>query len=1397
MIILFRLWAAGPIFFLQFILITTANAQFSNLKFENYSMEEGLSSSTCLEVFQSSDGYMWFGTIDGLNKYDGHSFQTYRPIQADSTSISGNRVFCIAEDANGNLWIGTNNGLNVLLKGLNKFKLVDLSIYDERSRGRKEVINDLVFHEPTNTLWVASNSGMRMVELIHSTNEDDAKFDLDIIEKSVERIVGLENQDIYNIEVDADWNIWVTTRNSRIYKYRSTGIRIGDHPINDTSDDQLDYLPKSLLVDDEGKVWVGNNLSSLLYLDLNETMSKVHITRDISPIYDLYQDEQQRIWVATSGDGIYILDKGGKVLEHLEHENMNPFSLPNNLISKVYQDRNGIFWIGTYDEGVVKLDMDNSLFGHFFYQGGYSQGLSSKNAQSVLQDSHGRIWVGTGNGGLNLLDEATAEFTYYNHDPKNSNSLSSDKILYLSESSDNALWVCTLDGGLNKFFPKNGNVLRYQHDSSNPNSLGQNLVWCAIEDNKKRVWIGTQKAGLNLLNQDNGQFQRFLSPNDGTGLQSNFIFSLFIDSKNRLFIGTSEGVCWIELSDLGHEVSEDLSIHQVHDPYITGSRVNYISEDGDKNIWVGSDLGLHVLNEDLSLIRSYSVRDGLPSNFVLGIKELDSFIWVTTRGGLACFDKRVERFTTFNANSGVQGIEFHSKSIDLTNDGRLIAGGINGFNLFDPAKILHDTSHVTPMITGLILHNRNIEVGDEVNGRVLLERPLTELDHIELRHDEGYIALKFVALHFKHPKGVHYAFKMHGIDKDFTYTSLNQTANIYSGLSNGKYQFEIKASLDKNWEKAQSVILNITVLPPIWLTWWAQCIYFFVGVLILWLVLKYYTKALRDQRTHEIDQMKLLFFINVSHEFRTPLTLILYPVEKILSSFNENSEEVNKSALTIQRSARRLLNLVNQLLDSRRVDLGKSPMNLEYLDIVAFCRDILIEFEELAKAKQIELRFACSMETYNFNFDPEKLEKVIVNLLSNAIKFTGSCGVVNLTLSEICLSGINNSLQKITSSTGIRITVEDTGQGIKADHLEHIFDRFYNTDYSHTGTGIGLHYAKSLVQQHGGEIKVESTAGVGSKFIIQLPRNETVIAKSEQASAAARRALDVNEKGALEYGINVSSDIQSNNEDEKINKSVVRNETILIVEDNQELRKLLSEELGNYYKIKMASNGKEGLVKAQKFFPDLIISDVMMPEMNGFEMCDKIKSDLGTCHIPVILLTARSLDMDQIEGYRLGADAYLPKPFNSEVLKTRVANLLRARKTLKDKYRSEKTTLFPKEVTTNTLDERFLEKATQAVVDNISDADFDLAELSREVGLSRSHFFRKIHTLTNLNPSKFVRSVRLKYASELLKQNPPSIKEVVYKSGFNSSAYFSKCFREDYGYTPNEFIAKHSENKSA
>ncbi|HTJ51822.1 MAG TPA: two-component regulator propeller domain-containing protein, partial [Cyclobacteriaceae bacterium] len=828
------------------------SAQYSNLKFENLSTIDGLSSSTCIDIFEDSEGFIWFGTIDGLNRYDGYNFKVYRAVINDPFSISSNRITSITEDNNGRLWVSTAKGLNVFDKDSEKFYRINNSAQNPKSLSN-DLIYGTLFDKKKNVLWITAKDGVNRIEL---TNVDISKpetLSFTRYKNQVDDPKSLDANEATTILMDNNGAIWVATSRNSLSFYNPATDKFEQVPIPISNEFELDHIPRLILIDNDGNFWIGNNLAGLIFWNKKENIFSIKkLTDKRVPIFQIYQDRKGVIWIASDGDGLYFLDKNKGITNHIVHNPANPFSLSNNQPSRILEDRNGIVWIGTYNTGINKIAFSKSEFGHIYHQPGNSNSLSHKIAQSVVEDKNGKIWIGTDGGGLNLYDEQANSFTHFKNNPADPNSIGGDKIVYLCVGQT-GLWICTWQGGLNKLDFKTKKITRYKHNEKDPFSIRQNSIWCAVEDSHQRLWVGTQAAGLNLFDPVSQRFYQYTNDQgDSKSLLDNFIVSVFIDSKNRLFVGTATGLNVTNLDSLQSMFPDKIKFRNFKSQSLNGHRINYISESKNGNIWVGSDFGLNKLDADLNLLRTYTTIDGLPNNLITGIKEDDmGNLWLTTKSGLSQLDPTTNKFRNYNTHDGIQGMEFQSKSIFKTHNGRIIVGGINGFNIFDPKKILADTISPRLLLTDFSIFNRSIKANDTINGRVILNQSILKTNALTLRYNEAHISFEYLALNYSNPEKFQYAYRMEGLDKDWNYVGSTRKAS-YSNLAPGEYTFEVMTSYDGSWNTNKKLSLAINILPPPWKTWWAYVLYALFISCLLYVGLRYYTQRVREEKEHEL-----------------------------------------------------------------------------------------------------------------------------------------------------------------------------------------------------------------------------------------------------------------------------------------------------------------------------------------------------------------------------------------------------------------------------------------------------------------------------------------------------------------------------------------------------------------
>jgi signal transduction histidine kinase/DNA-binding response OmpR family regulator len=863
-------------------------------------------------------------------------------------------------------------------------------------------------------------------------------------------------------------------------------------------------------------------------------------------------------------------------------------------------------------------------------------------------------------------------------------------------------------------------------------------------------------------------------------VQSRYISAITEDKEGNLWIGTDWGIAVLQ-KETGRFVHY---INQKNDPAsLSSNNVIDIKEDSKGRIWIGTHGGLNLFNKQEQSFQSFTDSDGLPNNSVLTIQEDgDGNLWMGTPNGISSMAIHSDSgrslnvsFKNYDEADGLQGKQFNENAAYRTSRNELIFGGANGFNIFKPEQLGMNKNKPQVVLTDFQLFNKSIKPGENVDGEVLLKQAITEATRITLPANKNVFSIEFAALNFFHPEKNEYKYKLEEFNTDWLSADSRSRRVTFTNLDPGDYVFHVKAANNDGVWNEEGTSIIITVLPPFWKTRMAMVLYFLAVILGLLVVrkmiqqreqMKFAIQQERQEaiRMHELDMMKIKFFTNVSHEFRTPLTLILTPMEKLLRQVTD-VEQKGQFEL-IQRNGKRLLNLVNQLLDFRKMEVQEIKFSPSEGDVIKFIRETVYSFSDLSEKKHIKLDFHSSLDSLETIFDQDKVEKILFNLLSNAFKFTPEYGSVS----------VDVVFQDDQNAKWLKIRVTDTGIGIPLDKLDKIFDRFFQNELPKSmvnqGSGIGLSITKEFVKIHGGSITVESEQEKGSCFTVMLPVNEII---SHAGSPSVETILTPVE---LE-----DDPVQLN-----LDQSVDQKPLVLLIEDNEDFRFYLKDNLKLTYDIVEARDGKEGFKKALSHFPDLIVSDVMMPEMNGLELCRKIKSDQRVSHIPIILLTARTSEEQRLEGFEIGADDYINKPFNFELLESRIRNLIAQRQKLHVSL-SKQAGVKASELNITSLDEKFIQNAIRYVEENVSNADYSVEDLGKELGISRAHFYKKIISLTGKSPLEFIRAIRLQQAAQLLEKSQLTVAEVAYKVGFNNPKYFAKYFKETFHVLPSAYAA--------
>jgi signal transduction histidine kinase/DNA-binding response OmpR family regulator/sugar lactone lactonase YvrE len=976
-------------------------------------------------------------------------------------------------------------------------------------------------------------------------------------------------------------------------------------------------------------------------------------------------------------------------------------------------------------------------------------------------------------------------FEHYGLDEDDPHTISSNDINDIFEDQDGMVWFATFSG-LNRYDPLTNKFTRFQHDPNDRETISSNEVEAIFEDSHGTYWVGTRN-GLNIMDTEKGRFIRYLPDNADSGSILGFQFRVIYEDK--------QGELWFGGNYLERLNRNDTSfIHYLLDFSSSFVNIYDIQEDDSTNLWLASlQGGLIQLKRNTMTFRTMSMYHGLPSNYISAVEIDDNGdIWAGSNRGFSRIRYDTREVRNFDIADGLLNLDIVDRSGFKDKDGWLYFGSRDGIVYFHPDSI-KDNTHVPPVhITGL-------NIGDE---RKNFDKPLYELSSIELQYNENDISFDFVALDYVNPQKNQYAYMLEGYDEDWRYAG-NRRSAYYTNLSPGNYTFRVKGSNNDGYWNEEGASLVVTIHPPFWTTWWAYGIYTFIFLGGLWLIRRNELNKIKLRQDLELehvhaeslaklDMEKNKFFSNISHEFRTPLTLILGPLDRFIG--NLTSEQQKQELNLVRRNARRLQTLINQLLSLSKLESGKMTLKARAENMVRLTKLFVDSFQSMAEDKGISLEFESEAEEIIMYLDKLKYEKVVNNLLSNAFKFTEKGGKVKVSIS---------SLQVVDNKEIVFVKFSDTGIGIRKERLPHVFDRFYQVDEqqlkTHLGTGIGLALTKELVELHRGTISVDSELGMGTSFTISLLSGKEHL--KEEEIADRKDSFGVAEATILQTDDDLLADDYLFVEDVATRQELQTFTTInnnlpilLIVEDNEDMRSYIKSYLADVYQVLEATNGNEGAEIAIEQLPDIIVSDLMMPVMDGQEMTEKLKGDERTSHIPIILLTAKASMNTKLEGLETGADDFLTKPFDAKELLIRIRNLVeqrrRLQKLLSQHIGDAAQTRIIRETagkSMSKMDEKFLEKAKAVVDEHLSDTDFSTEKFARQMAMSRTQLHRKLKGLTNLSASDFVRDIRLNKAAELLKEGELNITQVSYEIGISSLSYFSKTFREKFGVNPSEY----------
>jgi len=1317
------------------------------IRFSHITNNDGLPSNTIFSIVKDYKGYFWFGTKAGLVRYDGRTIVKYENIYGNSNSLPGNLTQSIYEDSKKNLWVSTINGIAKYNRNNNNFEIIN----------RKIFIKALV-ETRDGKIYAASQSGFKIF--------DKAKNDFVDFKSSEKTAISDFCNDVL---ADKQGNIWVATssglyminpRNNSMSLYRND-------PHNKYS--LISNRLIDLFLDKNNKLWIGTENNGLCYFDKNtETFHKVEGLSS-QFIHCISGDEYGRLWIGTEwGLNIYSpVDNTNKIYIH---DITDKNSINDNAIYSICRDDNNNMLVGTFFGGI---NLSLKLYEQFnlYESGNTNKFLSGRAVQQIIGADNDNLWIATEDGGLNYFDSKTDRFTHFKNE-KGKNSLSYNNVHSLLYDKDNELWVGTYLGGLNKFNIKNHQFTLY--NKAKYAAFNVDNILALLQDRDGLIWIATTN-GILTYNKKSNIFLQFKP-------------GIFGAETVNVLMEDSRGAIWIGTRNLGVYKYIKKSNHLKNyssngDKSLSDKYINYIYEDYENNIWFAThNGGLNLLNTKNDSITVFRISDGLPSNTIFAlIQDNQKNLWISTNNGLSKYNIKKNTFTNFTTQEGLPNNQFNYNSVYKNKAGRLFFGTIDGLISFIPGELDIVQGRPKINITDFKVMGKSVTPQDPNSP---LKCSISETTEMVLNSEQAkFISFEFTLPTLIHSQNLSFAIKMLNSDQDWINIG-NQRQVSFTNLPAGKYTFMVKATHNNSWADSDIKSIKIEVLPPFWMSGIAYFIYFLILSIISYYIYQFITKRQTEQRLvideknekeriKEINRLKVNFFTNISHELNTPLTLIISPIQNMITQLTL-SPELKDKMLMIKKNAERMQHLIEELILLGKIETEEYRNSIEEGYALRFIIELGSGFKPWAENKNIHFTMDITVAKHPVFFDPSKLEKIVFNLLSNALKYTDSDGEVKLSAEYF----YENNIQML------RIIVTDTGKGIAEEDISKIFEKYYQirNQEKNTGFGIGLNLVEHLVKAHKGSIGVESEIGKGSVFTAIINVDEHSFSENEKSTRKFDNQIINNYQYLLPDVI--EEDLQQKITPDSIEKSTEL-PYLLIAEDNKDLLEFIGSIFKKDYRLKMCCDGKEALTAALETIPDLIISDLMMPEMDGLEFCKHIKSSIETCHIPFIILTAKAGEENVVEGYEYGADFYIKKPFNAAILSQQVTNILATKENQRNYFRNNTDSAIDSPQI-NIRDKKLLESINKLVLDHLAEEEYSIINLTRDLCISRTLLHTKLKGIVGLSATEYVNKVKLKEGLRLL-QEGNNISEVSYITGFASPSYFSRCFKKVYGKSPRDF----------
>ncbi|WP_326284527.1 hybrid sensor histidine kinase/response regulator transcription factor [Tamlana sp. 2201CG12-4] len=1310
-----------------------------NLNFSHINIDNGLSNNTITSIYQSNTKEIWIGTRDGLNRYNGHDITKYYKMPNDLGSLNDNFIRDLAEDNVGRLWVATNNGISRFDRKTNKFV---------RYKKLEGLMCRKILVSIDGKVWVGSNEG---VFVYNSEIDRFEKVKYQLQQKLVNDI-----GDVWNL-FEYGYGKFIIASSSGFYRYSEYNHSLIRIPIELKDGLEDINLAITSIYRRKNEILIGNGANGIFSLDISNESSSIKpwmedLFNDIA-IRSIQEDGNKNLWVGTY-NGIYIINKTGEI-NHIRPDKNHPFSLSYLSVMNIYRDQNNNMWIGTYFGGVNLYNQRQNLFKSFWPSKNNFQ-LTNDAVRSIVRGPGGKLWVGTQGSGIVVFNPKNGSSM-----PLNIPEFQSKNIHCIAMDKFQRMWVGTHKHGVFLYDSRTKIVKSISLGTNAPRDISDIFI---SEDDK--VFISGTNNKLYLLEENKK------SPITIPNMKSdNHIRGIFSYGK-KLFIARINGGVLFDPRD--KTFNENLGNVKIGS-FLEGKIVTSFLKTGNDKVLIGTEGdGLFKIDLNNSTIDQYTISDVLINNTIYDlIQDGLGNVWATTNRGLMMFKSGTETMLSFDRGDGLPSLQFSINSSYMDENGSLYFGTINGLTYVDPKAIETNKLHLPVSIEDFKIGNTSYKY-QSLNEKNIFEG--TEWRSVDLKHDQNNFSISFESFYYGQEQKIKFAYRL--LNYNDKWTETNTRSAEFKNLPIGDYVFEVKTCNPDGIWSDESAQLSLSIQPPWWKTWWAFVIYIGLFLLITYVTLRVISERIKIKnavklkefeikQVKELNQMKLKFFTNISHEFRTPLTLISGPIDRLISQ-EQDSKKSDLLAIA-KRNSHRLLNLINTLLDFRKAEQGFLELSLQKSNFIDFFNGHLRSFQQAARNKNIKLTSKIDFTGRDWVFDPNKMASVIYNLIGNSIKYTQDGGSIQITL-----KGESNMLS---------FEIKDSGSGIPASNLDKIFDRFYTVEESALGAndkgfGIGLALTKEIINLHQGTIEVDSN-NEGTIFHVKLPAlNESNVTSP-----------------VIEQYDHLEETIYS---DQKVSRKIKGKKgqlKVLLVDDNRDILHYISDGLESEYQVCIAENGKEALTEVDNFHPDIIISDVMMPELDGINFCEQVKSNLNTSHIPFIMLTAKDSVPDRLKGLESGADVYVSKPFDLSVLKVQIKNILKLQAKRHEEVTAKPNSIDPNNMKLTKLDKKFMDKLLAYVEDNIENEQLSTDVLAKELSMSNSTLYRKIRALTGKGSNEFIRYMRLKRALQLLKEQEFNISEVAYKTGFTSLSYFSTCFKKEFGMLPKEYKESASKKK--